>query len=318
MTPLPSVATVAGMTHATAGTAREEAEDLEAQVAEYPDERAEILREAAHAWREAGEAARAERILRELVAEEGEDGCWARTDLIEALFADGRVTEAEAELDALARHPDLNGGHCTIAAELLAERGALSAALTWYDRVVARLSPAEIEAVGGPDGWMELSAPTLRGRRDIREQLGLAPDATDELVPAPPTEEDLARLLGRAPRSVPRQTRVLYFTRPEREEACRRWPATYTPDDGHFAQAELHWRSLAEEGLTPIRLFAITVEGLARFAEANGLDPEQEPTRTRYLGTLPDDAAMAWPPGRNAPCWCASGRKYKKCCGAVR
>ena len=24
--------------------------------------------------------------------------------------------------------------------------------------------------------------------------------------------------------------------------------------------------------------------------------------------------AIAWPPGRNEPCWCGSGRKYKKCC----
>ncbi|MBA3866097.1 MAG: SEC-C domain-containing protein, partial [Solirubrobacterales bacterium] len=21
------------------------------------------------------------------------------------------------------------------------------------------------------------------------------------------------------------------------------------------------------------------------------------------------------PPGRNDPCWCSSGRKYKRCCG---
>ncbi|WP_408997352.1 SEC-C metal-binding domain-containing protein [Streptomyces acidiscabies] len=25
---------------------------------------------------------------------------------------------------------------------------------------------------------------------------------------------------------------------------------------------------------------------------------------------------MFWPPPRNGPCWCDSGRKYKKCCGA--
>ncbi|TDC03308.1 SEC-C metal-binding domain-containing protein, partial [Actinomadura bangladeshensis] len=25
---------------------------------------------------------------------------------------------------------------------------------------------------------------------------------------------------------------------------------------------------------------------------------------------------LAWPPERNAPCWCGSGRKYKKCCGS--
>jgi two-component system response regulator MtrA len=183
---------------------------------------------------------------------------------------------------------------------------------------VARLSPAETEALSGPKGWLELAAPTLRGRRDVREKLDLAPDATDEPAPAPPTDEDLAGLFGRTPRPVPRHIRVLYFTRTERDEAHRRWPATYTPDDAYFAQAELHWRALAEEGMTPIRLFAGTAEGLARFAEANRLDPEQESTRTRYLGALPEDASIAWPPGRNAPCWCASGRKYKKCCGAVR
>jgi len=26
---------------------------------------------------------------------------------------------------------------------------------------------------------------------------------------------------------------------------------------------------------------------------------------------------IAWPPGRNDPCWCGSRRKYKKCCGAL-
>ena len=25
----------------------------------------------------------------------------------------------------------------------------------------------------------------------------------------------------------------------------------------------------------------------------------------------------AWPPGRNQPCWCGSGCKYKKCCATT-
>jgi uncharacterized protein YecA (UPF0149 family) len=25
---------------------------------------------------------------------------------------------------------------------------------------------------------------------------------------------------------------------------------------------------------------------------------------------------LPWPPGRNDACWCRSGRKYKRCCGA--
>ena len=24
---------------------------------------------------------------------------------------------------------------------------------------------------------------------------------------------------------------------------------------------------------------------------------------------------IAWPPGRNEPCWCGSAHKYKRCCG---
>ncbi|MFD8005947.1 SEC-C metal-binding domain-containing protein [Streptomyces mirabilis] len=28
------------------------------------------------------------------------------------------------------------------------------------------------------------------------------------------------------------------------------------------------------------------------------------------------DESPAWPPSRNGPCWCDSGRKYRKCCGA--
>ncbi|GAA2896682.1 hypothetical protein GCM10010472_63990 [Pseudonocardia halophobica] len=308
---------------APADVAREEAEALEAQVAEYPDERAEILREAAYAWRDAGEGARAERMLRELVAEEGEDGCWARTDLIEVLLADGRQKEARAELDALARHPDLDGGHCGMVAELLAGRGALSEALGWYDRFVTRLSPDALDALRGPEGWMELAAPTLRGRRLVREELGLPWDTTDELTPAPPTATDLQRLRrglrgGMAGPPTATLFRVAVFTRSERADACRRWPATYVSDDGQFASAELHWREITEGSGTSVRLYRLSAAGLAAFADAEGLDPEQEETRLRYRETLPEDQALVWPPGRNDPCWCASGRKYKKCCGAVR
>jgi hypothetical protein len=28
------------------------------------------------------------------------------------------------------------------------------------------------------------------------------------------------------------------------------------------------------------------------------------------------EQTLFWPPPRNGPCWCDSGRKYKKCCGS--
>jgi uncharacterized protein YecA (UPF0149 family) len=30
-----------------------------------------------------------------------------------------------------------------------------------------------------------------------------------------------------------------------------------------------------------------------------------------------DPDVVSWPPGRNQPCWCGSGYKYKKCCAAT-
>ena len=45
------------------------------------------------------------------------------------------------------------------------------------------------------------------------------------------------------------------------------------------------------------------------------LDPSQ--LRARYAADVARDPSrtIAWPPGRNDPCWCGSGRKYKRCCG---
>ncbi|WP_406693168.1 SEC-C metal-binding domain-containing protein [Saccharopolyspora sp. ID03-671] len=39
------------------------------------------------------------------------------------------------------------------------------------------------------------------------------------------------------------------------------------------------------------------------------------PGRLRLRGG-PRRSGLPWPPGRNDTCWCGSGRKYKKCCGA--
>lgn len=293
-----------------------DAAEIEAEAEAYPEERGEILLDAAAAWRRAGDPARADALLRGLVAQGGENGAYARTELAEALFDEGRDAEAAAELAALARDPALHDRHCAAAADLLVARGDLAGALSWFDRYLARTSVETLDALRRPNGWLSLAAPTLARRRAVREQLGLPPDATDELVPRPPTEDDFARLLGRSSRR--HETQVLFFTREERAEACRRWPRTYRPDDGYFADSERHWRELAEEGASRIRLYPASATGLAEFAAAAGLDPEDGAGRSAYLRSLPGSAALAWPPGRNAPCWCGSGRKYKKCCGAVR
>jgi uncharacterized protein YecA (UPF0149 family) len=43
----------------------------------------------------------------------------------------------------------------------------------------------------------------------------------------------------------------------------------------------------------------------SQLRDRNAADVARDPSRT-----------IAWPPGRNDPCWSGSGRKYKRCCGA--
>jgi hypothetical protein len=61
----------------------------------------------------------------------------------------------------------------------------------------------------------------------------------------------------------------------------------------------------------------LDVTGLLQYAEREGKDPASRQTRMDYNNSLVGDGReVGWPPERNAPCWCGSGRKYKKCCGA--
>jgi tetratricopeptide (TPR) repeat protein len=300
----------------------DEASALEAEAEEYPDERGEILLEAAAAWRRAGRSDRARELLAQLVAQGGEDGCSARFALAEGHFEDGAVDEAYAELEQLAREATLTEGPCTFVAELLAERGDLEGALRWYDRAVARLDPEDLEALRGPDRWMQVSSVMVRGRREVRRRLGLPVDATDEIAPLAPLQqqpvdvEDLQDYLesGRTPR----QVQMLVFQRRERAEARHRWPDEYeAPDEEYYPAADRRWRELAASGVPAIRVVPAIVSQLCEFAERVGGSPTDSQVKAQYAGTVADEVGIAWPPPRNGSCWCGSGAKYKKCCGRV-
>jgi tetratricopeptide (TPR) repeat protein len=305
-------------------TAVDEAAALEAEAEEYPEDRGEILLEAAAAWRRAGRADRARELLARLVAEGGEDACFARFELAEGYFEDSAVDEAYAELGRLAHEVALTEGHCTFVAELLTERGDLEGALRWYDRAVARLEPEDIEALRGPGGWMHVSSVMVRGRREVRRRLGLPVDATDEIAPQaplqrPPVGGDDLREYLESGAALPSQVRMLVFQRAERVEARRRWPDEYeAPDEEYYPATERRWRELAAGGVPSIRVVPASVSQLCEFAERIGGSPTDSQVKARYAETVAERAGIAWPPPRNGPCWCGSGVKYKKCCGGVR
>lgn len=304
--------------------ATDEASALEADALEHPAQRGEILLEAARAWHRAGHPDRATELITDVVAAGGEDGCYARVELADLRFATDRADDARAELSALARDPHLHDGHCMLVAELLAERAELAESLRWYDRLVARLTPDRIAALGGPHGWMSMDSVPLRGRQHVREQLGLTPDATDQLVPTapgrnpfgPPTSVEEMRDRLDDGGAAPKKLRMLTFQRGERAVARRRWPDEYdTTDEEHYPAAELRWRELAERGVPTIQVVPIVVDELVAYAERVGGSPLDPAVKTRFLGTVPEQRMISWPPPRNAPCWCGSGSKYKRCCG---
>jgi hypothetical protein len=114
----------------------------------------------------------------------------------------------------------------------------------------------------------------------------------------------------------PRGLRLLVFQRDQRAHARERWPQAYPePDTQYYPAAEARWRHLAEHGAHNIQIVPATVAALDAFAQRAGTDPTDSTTKTRYIQTIPDTAMIPWPPRRNAPCWCGSGAKYKKCCG---
>jgi tetratricopeptide (TPR) repeat protein len=161
------------------------ASQLERDAATNPGERTDLLFDAAAAWQRAGEPDRAIALLTELLALGGEPRCFARVCLAEVYSGIGDADRMNTELDVLAREPDLDVGHCELAADLLIEQGDHKAAVRWYDRAIARMSTEAVDELGEPDHPANaLTKALVRRRRDARRQLGLEPDRLDELIGA--------------------------------------------------------------------------------------------------------------------------------------
>lgn len=116
----------------------------------------------------------------------------------------------------------------------------------------------------------------------------------------------------------PREVRVLFWPRSEIERAHQLWPqiVEHTDLDAIRRDREADNRELSETGVSKITMVPLTAARLVEFAARTGGDPTDESTRRACMAEIVDDGDLiSWPPARNAPCWCGSGGKYKKCCG---
>jgi tetratricopeptide (TPR) repeat protein len=295
------------------------ARELEADLERYPDERGEILLEAADAWKRAGDRDRAITLLTEAVALAGDDGAAARVTLADVYFEFGDAERAHAQLDDLRRDRPPSPMAYHLAAELLEARGELDGALTWFGMAMARLTEEELAELGTDHGPFTEAGTVLAGRRRVREALGLPADEWDERIDAGTGE--LRAMLERAARATagPQgEARILFWPRDEVPEAHRTWPQVvqHRDEDAYATEREAANRELAATGTPRITMVPLTVAALQAFCVRTGRDPAESDTRIACMDELvARGAVISWPPARNAPCWCGSNTKYKKCCG---
>ena len=115
------------------------------------------------------------------------------------------------------------------------------------------------------------------------------------------------------------------------EQAVRLWPDFATSDrvaghDGPLPHPE-YCRTMqrilveyAEAGIPRLAIAPIQVAPFSAWCAEEGRQPDSPEARAQYAAHLAqqgDPNVMPWPPGRNEPCWCGSGHKYKKCCAAT-
>ena len=116
---------------------------------------------------------------------------------------------------------------------------------------------------------------------------------------------------------------LAWFPRGEWDKATARWPDLLDelPADhtaySHRIEARMKRlaRTLAGH---PLRVSPMTIDGLTAFGAEAGEDPGTAEAHSSYAAEIARRGdALPWPPGRNAPCWCGSGHKYKTCCGPI-
>ncbi|WP_033344670.1 SEC-C domain-containing protein [Catenuloplanes japonicus] len=224
------------------------------------------------------------------------------------LFRTGHADEALAEIEPLRplllQHTDA----AAYISAALAVGGHAKTAEQWLTEAVqTALAERASEPSSAEDAGLLFFL--LQQRHRIRHLLGLPHDGHDNLA------DRLETKLANAGASTTTAAELLFWPQAQFDKLIAQWPAlseSYGKTwDEHRARLE---RELTREGVSPAFVPSGTVSGLTGFAGTDG-DPTDAKTRAGYARQLATRAGqITWPPERNAPCWCGSGDKYKKCC----
>lgn len=326
--------------HANRGPAAEYAEVLEraiatceadATAAEYLDV-ADLHSELAEAYDQLGrveEALREADLLVELGYRSQPDPRCRRAEI---LTRHGRLAEAAAIWEAVAADtPDDVWVYNNAGLEYGAI-GEHELALDWLTRALELavrtgdperllgqlrdLRAASLAALGREPDGLQTATPTLTRREHGESQPGsrLNRKVPPAREPAPPVPVALA-----------------WLPADEYAESPQRWPdladsPLLHDDEGepvshavYCRRMEGRLRAHSEAGMARLSVVAVRSAEFNPWVADNAPDePDPAQLRAQYAADVARDPSrtVTWPPGRNEPCWCGSGRKYKKCCGA--
>ena len=282
----------------------------------------------ADVYEELGQSDRAVEILRGLIAEGGEEGDFARVQLARSMFDAGREDEARAELAEFKATCRTTGGAWLPAGELFEARDELTEGASWFTLAVSLFTDDDRAALDESTGWMSRPGMMVRARRRIRAADGLKSDDIDQMVLA---EEEIRSWQGwnkarvdetieKLTQPSPAELKMLFWPRSQFELARSRWPGTIDgaiDQAGYYRNLEVQLRNASTKGTARVSIVPCSVDDLAAHFDRTGDDPWNSASRRDFLEARHAEGHyLNWPPARNLPCWCESGVKYKKCCGA--
>ena len=262
----------------------------------------------------------AERAIEAHRAQGDPDGC-PRAFRARLLLRLGREDEAMGELTALRPLLSQDPDAVVYIIEALEACGRAETAEQWLTAALSTVLQRrqELGTQGEEPDYQQVAAVAFmlaQSRHQIRGDLDLPHDDYDDLADR---LMSVVQAAFGADEPDYESATLVFWPQPEFDRLLLRWPSLAEEYgrtwDEHRITVQKTLLLWSESGGLRLGLLPGSVDELAAHAGHTGADPTDPQVRQHYAENLTEPGReIAWPPGRNHPCWCGSSQKYKKCC----
>lgn len=279
------------------------------------------------------------RCAEEAIVEAGELRVYPRAWHARLLVENGRQDEGWTALDELRPLMSTSFEASTLVPETLEAIGAPDTAVRWLTEAIGELRGRQDKTAGpAPDPLdQRLLEGMIECRHQLRTSFAIPVDEsedfedTGELEPVSlsaaydiqdgtrSTEATVGAASSDQPATGPHHIAVLYWPELEFEAFAAKWPSLAEGYggtwEGHRAEVAATLATYRSTRSARVVVVPARFDDFLAYASDHGLDPTGPGARSGYALELGRAGhGTAWPPERNASCWCGSGLPYKKCC----